>query len=66
MGSATPLFMTPGAPRLQFRIYTTQGTFPPNLRSLAVLVLEKKSKIGLRGGGGHALIYDPWGTKVTI
>ena len=66
MGPATPTFMTPGAPKLQFRIYMTQGTFPPNLSSLALLVLEKKSKIGFRGGAGHAHIYDPRGTKVTI
>ena len=65
-GPATPLFMTPGAPKLQFRIYMTQGTYSPNLSSLVLLVREKKSKVGLRGGVGHALIYDPGGTKVTI
>ena len=31
-----------------------------------LLVLEKKSKIDFRGGAGHAHIYDPRGTKVTI
>ena len=66
MGPATPLFMTPGAPKLQFRIYMTQGTFSPNFSSLVLLVLEKKSKIGFKGRVGHALIYDPRGTKVTI
>ena len=44
----------------------TQGTFSLNLSSLALLVLEKKLKDCFRGGAGHALIYDPRVTKVTI
>ena len=66
MGLATPLFMTPGSQKLQLSIYITQGTCPPNFSSLVLLVLEKKSKVGFRVGAGHALIYDPRGTKVTI
>ena len=31
-----------------------------------LLALEKKSKVGFRVGAGHALIYDPRVTKVTI
>ena len=58
--------MTPGATTLQFSICLSQGTCTQNEISLVLVVLEKKLKIGFRGGAGHALIYDPRGTKVTI
>ena len=40
--------------------------YPPKYGSLKLVVLERESKIGFRGGAGHAHIYDPRGTKVTI